>query len=168
MKYYGEENDIDFNPGNTIQNGTADGLQVIQVPRTPHAHLDHFSENLPLPLTQSSHLDLDSIASFPSLRDPNDLPLHNYLFVEAGTEMWEQERPGPGFRVCHSLAVQLLISYFTSLGLSFHIWKMGGLLPTQGIVWRMTRQMMAINRHSTVSDTEWTMDTVKFPSLPLY
>ena len=52
------------------------------------------------------------------------------VFEEAGTEMWEQERPGPGFRVCHSLAVQRLKSYFTSLSLSFHIWKMGGLLPT--------------------------------------
>ena len=77
----GKKMTLIFNPGNTIQNGTADGHQAIQVPRTPHAHLDHFSENLPLPLTQSSHLDLDSIESFPSLRDPSDLSLPTIVYL---------------------------------------------------------------------------------------
>lgn len=80
MKYDGEEKDVDFNHGNTIQNDTADSHQEIQVPRTPHAHPDQFSENLPLPLTQSSHLDLDGTESFPSLRDPNDLPLPTIVY----------------------------------------------------------------------------------------
>ena len=91
MKYDGEEKDVDFNHGNTIQNGTADSHQEIQVPRTPHAHPDQFSENLPLPLTQSSHLDLDGIESFPSLRDPNNLQVPRMT----RTGLWATGRPCP-------------------------------------------------------------------------